>query len=151
MYGSYCFGGVFLLTQGKLSVPDGRILLRAVTAWVLSAVFLLLLGALLANALSFGERQIAYLSSAISFLTAAAAGFAAASKRRTGRFGAALLAAAVLVILLLTVGFLIRGEAMNSSAILSLVSFTFAGCLLGGCILSQPARSGRKTKPFRGN
>ena len=134
-----------------MSIPDGRVLLRAAAAWLLCALILLALGALLANALSFGEKQIAYLSSAISFFAATAAGAAAAGQRRKGRFGAALFAATALVILLLSIGFVIRGEELDPSAVLSLASFSYAGCLFGSFVFGKPRVRTRTARPLPRN
>ena len=82
-------------------------------------------------------------------LAAVGAGIAAAKKRRTGAVYTALLSAAVLVTALLTVGFLIAGEKLDPSAVLSLVSFSFAGCLFGAVVLCHPAKKHRKSYPKR--
>ena len=84
---------------------------------------------------------------AISFVAAVGAGLAAAKKRRAKTVYTALLSAAVLTTALLTLGFLIAGEKLDPSAVLSLVSFSFAGCLVGAVLLGRPSKSDRKFYP----
>ena len=112
-------------------MPDGGSLLRAAAAWMLSAPALLALAAFAANVTGAGERCIGYISSAVSFLAAAAAGYNSARNQKTAGIAAALVTTTALVILLLSIGFLIKGEEMNASSIISLVSFTYAGVLVG--------------------
>lgn len=130
-------------------LPDGRFLLNAAAVWFLSACVLLGLGSVLANAAGLGERGVAYLSSVISFLSAAAAGCAAARKSTAGGLVTALLAGSFLIILLLTVGFLVAGRGMDPSSILSLVSFTYAGVLVGTLIMPKSAKKASKHHAYR--
>ena len=140
-----------MLSIAKGKGFDGGYLPGALMVWLMSALVLLGLSALLANLLRFGEREIAYVSSGLSFLTAASAGFYAARRKRKGVFAAAVLTATALVILLLTVGFLIRGEQLSPASILSLVSFTYAGCIFGSCVLFHPGTGRRAGPAFRRN
>ena len=133
----------------KEEFRDLSFLLSAAAAWLLCAVVLLSLGTLLANGTGMGEQGIAYLSSALSFLCAAAAGRSAARRRKSSALSTALLSATALVILLLTVGFLIKGESMDPSSILSLVSFTYAGVLLGTTLLYHPGNRRKKPLPYK--
>jgi putative membrane protein (TIGR04086 family) len=137
-------GGVFLFIKENGKLPDARFLLRAVTAWMISACVLVFLAAMAANAFRLGERGLAYLSSAVSFLTAAAAGIFSDRARNASRLAVSLISATTLVIILLTVGYLVRGEEMNSSAVLSIVSFTYAGVLAG--VFLQPSGKGNGRK-----
>ena len=128
--------------------PDGRFLLSAAAVWGLSALVLLCLAALTANLAGFGEAGLGRLSSAISFLAAAAAGAAAARKRQKGGFVTALLTATALVILLLTVGVIAEGRAMDPSAVLSVASFTYAGCLVGAVLFPRQRKKQGKHKLY---
>ena len=103
---------------------------------------LLLVTSLIANTAGIGELGLGYMSSAISFFAAVAAGISAARRQSAARLPAALIAATALVIVLLTIGFLIRGEGMDSSAILSIVSFTYAGVVMGMFINPKKRRPG---------
>lgn len=124
-------------------LPDGRYLLRAGLAWGVSASVLLLVGTLAANSLGLGEQGLGIMSSAVSFSAAFAAGFIATRSCTASRLFISLTTATALIIFLLTVGFLIKGEEMNASAILSIVSFTYVG-VLSGSILPPRKRNGKK-------
>lgn len=131
---------MFFKDQGRL--PDSGFLLSAGLGWLIGAAFFLLAATLIANAAGIGERGLGYLSSAISFLAAVTAGVSAGRRRLSAGFTAVLLTAAALVTLLLTVGFMINGEEMNASAILSIVTFTYTGVAVG--MLIHPKRHGKK-------
>ena len=129
-----------MLSMKKDEFPDGLFLFSALIAWLLCAAILLVLAALIANAAKMGEQGIAYLSSGVSFLCAAAAGKAAAESKKSNSLAIAVITATALVIFLLTAGFLIQGEDMAPSSVLSLVSFGYAGVLFGSLILYKPDR-----------
>ncbi len=120
----------------------------AFTAWFFSACVLLAAATLAANLTGMGEQGMGILSSGLSFLCASAAGWTAARKQRTTTLLTALVTASLLVILLLTVGFLIRGNHLNPSSILSLVSFTYAGVLFGALILYRPKKAEKKSSRY---
>lgn len=130
---------------------SGGFLLSAMAAWAFSAGILLCMAALAADISKVGETSLAYFSSALSFLTAAAAGLAAARHRKAGGLVTALASSTTIVILLLTLGFLIRGEKLDPSAVLSVVSFTYAGCLFGACLLYKPMKKNGKQLFHRRN
>ena len=129
--------------NGKL--PDIRTVITAAAVWLLCAVVLLCAGTLTANAAGLGEQALGYLSSAISFVCAVAAGIAAARRRRAPRLITALVTGTALVILLLTSGFLIKGSEMDPSSLLSVVSFSYAGVLLGVFLSPGPGRRGTRS------
>ena len=119
------------MSNEKTILPDAGFLASAAAAWCLCAVVLLCMTALIAASTGVGEQMLGYLSSFNSFFCASAAGAAAINRSRMSRMFTALVTGTALVILLLTVGFLIRGEEMDPSSILSVVSFTYAGVLTG--------------------
>ena len=131
----------------KGEYPDSAFLLKAAAAWLICSLILLPTAALVLNACGATERALSMTSSAISFLAAVGAGLAAAKKRRAKTVYTALLSAAVLTTALLTLGFLIAGEKLDPSAVLSLVSFSFAGCLVGAVLLGRPPKRDRKFYP----
>ena len=131
-----------MFSKGNHVMPEGRCLLRAAAVWIIGALLLTVLATFIANAAGLGEGSLGYISSAVSFLAAAAAGFASVYENQTGRLVSALITATVLVILLLTTGFLIKGGELDPSSIMSLVSFTYAGTLLGAVI--KPAKTSSK-------
>lgn len=148
---SYFPGGVFVFFSKMEKLPDGRFLLSAAAAWLLGASVLLCVGSLIANAAGLGERGVAYLCSAVSFLCAVIAGSAASRRSGTNGIVTALLSGSFLVILLLTVGFLIAGRDMDPSSILSLVSFTYAGVLVGILLMPKTVKKPAKRHSFRRN
>lgn len=140
---------MFLKKIEKL--PDGSFLLNAAAAWFLSAVLLIGIASVLANTAGMGEQGIAYLSSALSFLCAAAAGAAAAKKSPSNGFVTALMTGSFLVILLLTAGFLTAGRNLDPSSILSLVSFSYAGALVGTLLMPKTVKKSSKKRNYRRN
>ena len=135
---------MFRFMKGEF--PDSAFLLKALGTWAICVLILLPAAAVILNAVGATERALSITGSAISFLAAVGAGLAAAKKRRSAGVYTALLSAAVLVTALLTVGYLIAGEELDPSAVLSLVSFSFAGCLVGAVILYRPNKKYRKMK-----
>ena len=109
-----------------------RRLPRAAAAWIVAALLLCFVSALGIRAGRLPSSALGYVSSSISFLCALAAG--AVCGRGEGRLRSGLLCGLALVVLLLTLGYLIAGKAMASSGILSVVSFSFAGCLAGSLL-----------------
>ncbi len=122
---------------------DPRFLLKAAAAWTVAALVLLLAASLLVSKSGMGEGSVGYVSSAVSFLSALAAGAAAARSRRGG-LATGLMAAAALTLALLTVGFIIEGPAIEASGILSVVTFSFSGALVGSVFLSGRGRTKKK-------
>ena len=137
-------GGVFLQKNDSSQLPGPGRLLRAVLAWTISAAALVLLGALLLRLLHAGEEALAYVSAAVSFLSALAAGLAA-GKGGGARLLSGLICGFSLCILLLSLGFLIKGKALDASAVLSVTSFTIAGALSGAFINRSGKRKRRRT------
>ena len=123
----------------------GGFLLKAAGAWLLTAALLLFPAAAFLHVRRFPAQTLAYVSAAVSFLAAVAAGAAAGRQRRGGALVTAFLTAMVLIICLLTVGYLIRGKAPEPAGVLSVVSFTLAGCAFGAVFFStQGKRAGRQ-------
>jgi len=125
-----------------------RALGRGLLAWLAAALILCFLTACVIRAHSVGSEYFGYISAGLSFLCAAFAG--AVGSRGEGRLGAGLLCALLLSIVLLTAGFVIGGGRLDPSGVLSVVSFSFAGCLLGGLVFggrtTQQKRSQFKRK-----
>ena len=132
---------------GKTLIGGGslRCLLRAVLAWCLTAVVLLAISSALLSRGVLGAGVLGYLSSAVSFLAALAAGIAAARCSGAGRLGVGLRLSLALVLILLTVGFLIAGKDLAPAGILSVVSFTIAGSLVGSVLLGGRQEHGKTT------
>ena len=123
-------------------------MLSAGAAWAISAAALILLGAVLLRILHGGEESLAYMSAAVSFLSAFAAGVAAARKNGGKRLAAGLISGFALCILLLTVGFLIKADNLDPSAVLSVASFTITGALSGALLFGMGKKTRRKASPL---
>lgn len=127
-----------------------RYLLKALAAWFVAAIVLLLLAAIIVSSASVSLSAMGYISSALSFLTAAVAGMAAGRAGSGAKFYLGLITSAVIVTMLLTIGFLVRGSEMASSGILSVVSFSFTGCLFGAVFLSGKKNNKKRSKYLPG-
>jgi len=126
---------------------DSSFLLAALFTWLISSLLLLLIATVVLSEIGCSEQSLGYASSLITFLSAFAAGVSAVKKRKTGLIYTALLTATVLVTALLTLGFIIDGPALEPSAILSIISFTFSGCLTAAVCDLLPFKKHRKHKP----
>ena len=115
----------------KAEYFEPAFLLSASFAWLISSTILLVIGAIILKESYANERVMAYVSSSISFLSAMTAGSVAKQKGRAGGFYIAMLTATFLVVALLTIGFLIDGSRIEPSSVMSVISFTFSGCLVG--------------------
>ena len=108
--------------------------LRALAAWAAAALLLLFAAALIAKKAALDARVIAYMSAALSFIAAAAAGAWGVRGWQGARLVCGLLCGGCVTIVLLMLGFIIAGSDMPSDGVMSVASFTFAGCLLGSVI-----------------
>ena len=118
---------------------DIRFLPEAVLMWFLSMLVLLPLGALTAELIKCSEAGLAYISSALSFLAALAAGAKAIRARKKSAVSTAIISALTIIIAALTLGFVIAGDKLQADGILSLVTFTFSGALVG-CVFFSGGR-----------
>lgn len=146
MYKVLLIGGVILSIRNMAGRLDLRFLPKALLGWLVSAAFLLLLAAGIISKSKISSSSLGYVSSALSFLTALTAGTIAGRERKGGSLYAGFLTAAVLVVCLLTAGFLAKGQNMEPSGILSVVSFSFAGCLFGCVFFSGRKKTGKKNR-----
>jgi len=88
---------------------------------------------------------LGYTSSAISFLTAASA-TAIAARKSDNILLISTMSAFALIIILLSIGFTIKGNDMSASGIISVVSFTISGCLVGGVFLGNKSLKRNKKR-----
>ncbi len=127
---------------------DPRFLLSAAFTWLISALVLLLVSSIILNEAGCStEKSLGYTSSVISFASALMAGIAAGKKRKVGAAYTALVTAAAMVTALLTIGFLINGTAIEASAVMSVISFSFAGCLVGAVLFTGSTSNKKRYKP----
>ena len=132
-----------MYSMQKSLYADAGFIPAAIRGWLISAPALLFLGAVIINSVDAGNDTLAYVSAAVSFLSAFTAGLFAGRSAKTGRLYAGLLSAAVITLLLLTVGFLVKGSELSPDGILSVVSFTFAG-IAAGCAAAPKKMKKRK-------
>ena len=113
-----------------------KFLLRGLISWLISVLILLTIATIIVSKCDISTASIGYISSGLSFLTAFSAGMFALKGNKSGLLVKGMILSSALTIFLLTIGFIIKGDSMNSAGILSVVSFTFSGCLLG-CVMSS--------------
>jgi hypothetical protein len=124
-------------------------ILLALGRWAVSALALLCLFSAVLTHINAGERAVAYASSALSFLAAVGAGSVIGGTKGDKIVYPVLLTAAVLVTILLTIGFMVEGSAIESGGVLSVVSFSFAGCLVGAVIFMGGKHKNQKKHKLR--
>lgn len=146
MYKVLLIGGAFLSLKNITNRLDLHFLPRALLGWLISAAALLLIAAGIISRAKISSASIGYVSSALSFLTALTAGIIAGQTRQGGALYAGGVTATALVICLLTAGFLMKGQDMEPSGILSVVSFSFAGCLFGSVFFSKRKKPSKKSR-----
>ena len=134
-----------MLRKGNVAVPPGlRMLGTALLRWGLAASALLVLASLVLAGSGTGSELLGYVSSAISFLAAVCAG-TAVERNEKGVFPKAVLTAGALIVALLTVGVLIGRSGVDASGVLSVVTFTISGVLLGAALAGAGRmRGGRR-------
>ena len=122
----------------------GQTLLQGLLAWIAATTVLLIIASLLIAKEKIPYPAVGYLCSLLSFLAAV---FAGAHVERAGRGGllSATILAGFLVIVLLTFGYMVGGKEMAPSGIISVVSFTISGCLLGSVLLGRGKGKGKKS------
>ena len=124
---------------------------KAVLTWVIWAFILSLFFSFIISKTNLDSSYIAYISSAISFISAVFAGHKASKCRRSGGIYTGVFTAIFLIIFILTIGFVVKGENISSSGIISVVSFTFAGVVFGAYGIAGLRYGNRKkvNKKFR--
>ena len=123
-------------------------LLTVVFAWLLTAFVLLLVFSLAISRLATSSRSMGYCASALSFLSACAAGAAAARERKLPPVLAGLLTGLVIALLLLGVGAALHHGHLPSDGLISLLSFTVSGALFGSVFLGPWQKKGRGKRSF---
>lgn len=121
----------------KKNIPDlgGAVfVLSALLVWFITGAITAIISTLIISRLNMGEGSLGYISSALSFIAAAAAGFAAMRKRKKAAIITGLLCALAIIITALTLGLSISGGEPSPGAVLSVVSFTLCGALFGSVL-----------------
>lgn len=124
--------------------PDLLFLLKAMLIWLAAAAVLVLFCAALISGFNLSASSVAYFSSAISFLSAMAASIAVTAGNRNKKLKYAFLTGLVLTVTLLMLGFIVEGRELSPDGVLSVISFTMAGAVVGGVL--APSNKGGRTK-----
>lgn len=132
------------MSNNSAQALDIRFLPTALFTWFVSVLILLPIAALTAQLIQCSETVLAYVSSALSFMTALIAGARAMRVRKKSAVLTALVSGMCIIIAALTLGFIIAGNALQADGILSLVTFTLSGCLVGAVFFSGAAK--KKTR-----
>ena len=134
----------------KLELPDARFLLTAVTTWLaaslLCVLLCVLLCALVVQLSDAAAGTVGYISSALSFGTAVAAGGRAAHVRGRGAVYTGLASGVVIITLALTLGFIIAGQEISADGVLSVVTFTLSGALVGSVFFAGRGQNEKKAR-----
>ena len=118
---------------GKLGL---LFLKRVWLAWLITCVVLLAVFSFVLSRKEVPERALGWLSSVLSFLAACSAGRQVA-RMKLNPFVGGLLCALTLVGPLLLCGLLIDQKSLSSDSVLSLVSLSFSGALVGSVFLGK--------------
>lgn len=124
--------------------PDLLFLLKAMLIWLAAAAVLVLFCAALISGFNLSASAVAYFSSAISFLSAMAASIAVTAGNRNKKLKYAFLTGLVLTVTLLMLGFIVEGRELSPDGVLSVISFTMAGAVVG--VVLAPSNKGGRTK-----
>ena len=127
---------------------DIRYLLSSILFWFVCSLALLPAAALGAHIFECGETTMGYISSALSFLTALLAGAKAMQIRKKNAVATAVVTGVCIILLALTLGFIIAGDKLSAAGILSLVTFSICGSLVGAVFFPGQKKSTAK-KSFR--
>jgi len=128
------------LSVKRMSFSKLNFLLSGTLTWLVTALILCLSAAAVLSGIKLDMRTIGYTSSALSFVSAAAAGIAAMRRRKSKALLTGLITGSVLSALLLIIGFMIGGTQLDG--LISTVAFTISGAMVGSVFC--PA--GRKRK-----
>ena len=129
--------------------PSLLFLFKAWAAWLFSAVFFLLVFGLLIEYSSCSSTHMAYLCSLLSFLASVSAGLIAVRSSRLSYFVTGVACALSTLALLLLVGLLFDRKSFDSGAVLSLVSFTLSGYLVGAFFSGKTRKKHRSAHTLR--
>lgn len=124
---------------------DLLFLLKGILVFLAAAAVLVFLCAAVISGFNLSASSVAYFSSGISFLSAMAATIAVTAGRQSKKLKYALLNGLVLTVVLLMMGFIVEGRELSPDGVLSVVSFTMAGAVVGG-VLAPSSKSGRAKK-----
>ena len=104
-------------------------LLRGTAVWFAALLLLTAAFAVIVGRTDIREQTVVYISSAVTFISAAAAG--AVLRGRKEKMVCCLILSIFLIILALSLGFLLDSSRLESGGVLSVVSFSLCGALCG--------------------
>lgn len=142
------YGGAVVLQKNIGKGMSLRFLIRALCVWFLSAFLLLSLSSFFLMKSDIGSHVLGYVSSGISFLAAFLSSRFLSRVQKETALLSSLLFGLILVIILLTLGFLVGERSPDPSGVLSVVSFSFAGVLLGNLLPHLPIKTRRNRRSF---
>ena len=133
------YGGVFL-SEKSINVKAVKNVLRAVIIWFAVILLLTVMAALFTGKINVNEKSMAYISSALTFISSAVAGNIL--RRNTEKVTYCIIMSFLLIAVALSAGFLIDSSKIDSGGVLSVASFTLCGTLTGYIVtISKKKRS----------
>lgn len=131
------------------SSADLLFLLKAAVVWMGAALILLLLCSAIISGFNLSSSSVAYFSSAISFVSAFAASYAVTRGTQVKRLKYGITTGLVLTVFLIMLGFIARGRELSADGVLSVLSFTLSGALVG-CIFTPRTKRSRVRSVIKG-
>lgn len=120
-----------------------KITFRGIVVWFSLLILLTVLISAFAGKMNISEKHTAYISSALTFVSSAAAGYTV--HRGKTKFLYSLILSIMLIVIALLLGFIISSGNLCSGGILSVVSFTLCG-VFAGSIINPPKKKKGKIK-----
>lgn len=120
-----------------------KITFRGIAVWFALLILLTVLASAFAGKMNINEKHTAYISSALTFVSSAAAGYTV--RRGKAKFLYSLILSISLIVIALLLGFIISSGNLYSGGILSVASFTLCG-VFAGSIITPPKKRNRKIK-----
>lgn len=128
-----------------LAFPDVRSVLTGCSAWCVCALCLTLAAAGVMTLADIPASAVGYICSALSFASAFFAGVCAMRVRERGALTLGLAVGTAATIIALTLGFIISESGLDADGVLSVVTFTLSGALVGA-LLCPKGKKRRKGK-----
>lgn len=132
-------------SNNKKTSFELRRLLKSIGVWLVAALLLLLISSVIISAADLKASSFGYFSSAVSFLSAFAAGLASSRGKADFTWITGLLFGAVMTVFLLMIGFLVAGNQLSADGVISVAAFTLSGSLLGSFLASASSSRRRKS------
>ena len=118
-------------------------ILKGSAVWFIALLILTVIVSVFVRKIDINEKTIVYISSALTFLSTAAAGFTLRSSKEN--MLCCLFLSIFLIIIALSFGFLMDSSRLETGGILSVVSFTLCGTM-SGFVIDKPRKKGARIK-----